>query len=112
MIESRPATTAAFDSLAASFDELLERGQMMGRPCLFLATGDRRRMLACLDAEVLGVRLGRTSDAFADAMAVPGATVFSPGAGRRGFADWVALPAAEHACWEHHVTAALALARP
>jgi hypothetical protein len=112
MIDSLPTTSAAFAELAASFDEVLDPGQMMGRPCLFLVTQGRRQMLACLDAEVLGVRLGRTTDAFAEAMAVPGATVFSPGAGRRAFADWVALPATEHAGWEHHVAAALALATP
>ncbi|UDY34684.1 hypothetical protein [Dermatobacter hominis] len=107
MIESEPATAAAFDRLAETFGDVLTRGQMMGRPCLFLADGGRRRMLACLDAEVLGVRLGRTTDAFADALALPGASVFSPGSGRKQFKDWVGLPAVASERWEPLVAQAL-----
>ena len=107
MIESAPATAAAFDRLADAFDDVLTRGQMMGRPCLFLADGGRRRMLACLDAEVLGIRLGRETDAFSEAMALPGASVFSPGSGRKQFKDWVGLPAGESERWEPLLVRAL-----
>jgi hypothetical protein len=108
VIESTPTTAAAFDDLADAFADVLTRGQMMGRPCLFLVADGRRRMLACLDAEVLGVRLGRTTDAFAEALAAPGAAVFSPGTGRKRFADWVGLPAEASDRWEPTVAVAVA----
>jgi hypothetical protein len=107
VIESAPSTAAAFERLVAEFDAVASRGQMMGRPCLFVAADGKRRMLACLDAEVLGVRLGRDTEAFASALAVPGAAVFSPGSGRKQFKDWVGLPSDASDRWESFVARAL-----
>ena len=107
MIESEPTTAAAFDALVDAFQQVASRGQMMGRPCLFVEVDGSRKMLACLDAEVLGVRLGRDTGAFAEALAVPGAGVFSPGTGRKQFKDWVGLPADASDRWETFVERAL-----
>lgn len=96
--------TAAFDALAATLAPLgVRRAQMMGRPVLAV----ERRMIACLDDGVLGVRLGAGSPAHTAALARPGAAVFSPGDRGRAFRDWVGLPPAAAAHWEDAVLEAL-----
>ncbi|MDM4762439.1 hypothetical protein QT381_05395 [Galbitalea sp. SE-J8] len=97
------AADAAFAPIVARFAGVLDRGTMMGRPILKHAG----RMVACLDGDGLGIRLGRESAAFADAMALPGAVLFSPGASGRDFADWVRLPVALEDHWEEFVARAL-----
>lgn len=93
-----PDALAAFERLAAVLEDAgAVRGAMMGRP--MLAT-HARRMFACLDSGRLGLRLGRGTREFDEALARPGAAVFAPGDGSRSFADWVALPVSEEAVWE------------
>lgn len=95
----------AFEHLIAVFDGAgLRRGSMMGRPMLSL----NRRMLACLEDDRLGIRLGRDTAEFAWAMTLPDARLFSPGQGARTFRDWVELVDAEPVDWERMLAAALA----
>ena len=77
------------------FAELIEaltpearRGTMMGRPIVLAGA----TMLACLDRDVLGIRLGRESTEFARAMAVPGAALFDPSGKGHPFKDWAGIP--------------------
>jgi len=75
----------------------------MGRPSVTIAG----RMVACLNGEVLGIRLMRTSPEFTDALALDGAELFDPSGKGRPFRDWVAVPVAEAAHWAPLVIAAL-----
>lgn len=98
----------AFDALAAALAPLgARRAQMMGRPMLSVD----RRMIACLDDGVLGVRLGAGSPAHTAALRRPGAAVFSPGGRGRTFRDWVGLPLAAADHWEDAALDALLAAR-
>lgn len=96
----------AFESVAAGLDGAgIRRGRMMGRPMLSIDG----RMFACLLEEGLTVRLGEGNDHFERALALPGAVVFSPGAGRV-FRDWVVVPAEHGDAWPALADAALAYA--
>ncbi|MFD1713700.1 hypothetical protein ACFSBZ_04375 [Amnibacterium flavum] len=92
-----------FDELAA---DLVERGarqgRMMGRP--MLSTGGR--MFACLNAGALGLKLGESSREHAEALAIPGAGLFSPAKGRI-FRDWVSLPLTASDDWERFAVIAM-----
>jgi len=76
---------------------------MMGRPMLSV----NGLMFACLDGDVLGLRLGAGSDEFGRALSVPGADIFAPSRGRSGFRDWVAVPVDSAGEWEHFAVAAM-----
>jgi hypothetical protein len=103
MIES-PAQSE-FDELASTLAaEGATRSQMMGRPMLSIGG----KMFACLDGPVLGLKLGRSTAEFAEALDLPGASVFSPGEGKRNFLDWVALPLDTVEEWERYARAAMA----
>lgn len=92
------AAEAAFAALAERFEGELTRGVMMGRRIL------KRdgRMIACVDGDGLGIRLGAGSGAFTAAMALPGAALFGPGRSA-GFRDWVSLPVALADRWDEFV---------
>ncbi|MFC0678562.1 hypothetical protein ACFFGH_12000 [Lysobacter korlensis] len=93
-----------FDELATSLAaDGAARSQMMGRP--MLAIGGK--MFACLDGPVLAVKLGRSTAEFEEALDLPGASVFSPGQGKRSFHDWVALPLDAIDEWERFARAAM-----
>ena len=95
----------SFEEVAAALEPLgARRGKMMGRPMLALGS----KMFACFDNERLAFRLGRSTPEFAEALAVPGAVPFSPGASGRVFRDWVALPLSAADEWERFAVAALA----
>jgi hypothetical protein len=101
MIESPAA--AEFDDLASRLTvHGATRAQMMGRPMLSVGG----KMFACLDGPVLGVKLGRETPEFAEALGLPGAAVFSPGNSKRNFLDWVALPVDAVDDWERFAMAA------
>ena len=103
MIES-PAQPE-FDELAASLaSDGATRSQMMGRPMISLGG----KMFACLDGPVLGVKLGRSTPEFEEALDLPGASVFSPGESKRSFRDWVALPVDAVDDWEPYARSAMA----
>ncbi|MBO3083284.1 hypothetical protein [Cellulomonas fengjieae] len=84
----------------AMADDLVARGatraQMMGRPILKVGS---TMFAGHVGGDRLVVRLGRDTDAFAEALALPGATVWEPGDSGRQFKDWVALPAALEDEW-------------
>ncbi len=103
MIES-PAQPE-FDELATSLAmHGATRSQMMGRPMLSIGG----KMFACLSGPVLAVKLGRSTDEFAEALDLPGAAVFKPGGdSQRSFHDWVALPLDSIDEWERFAAAAL-----
>ncbi|QZN84753.1 hypothetical protein [Cellulomonas sp. C5510] len=99
---------AAFDALAAALAPLgVRRGRMMGHPVLSV----EKRMIACLDDGVLGVRLGSGSPAHTATLGRPGAAVFSPGGRGRAFRDWVGLPLAAVDHWEEATLEALRAVR-
>lgn len=93
----------AFDDLAGSLvPQGARRGTMMGRPMLSLGG----KMFACLNAGMLGLKLGAGSESHTAALAVPGATLFSPGKDRV-FKDWVSLPADQADDWERFAVDAM-----
>ncbi|MFT4122588.1 MAG: hypothetical protein QM635_02025 [Microbacteriaceae bacterium] len=96
------AASAAFDAVAAHFAGRLDVGMMMGRRTL----RDGGRMIACLDADGLGIRLGRGTPVIEQALAVPGATLFAPGRSAP-FRDWASLPTAQRDRWAEFVERAL-----
>jgi len=81
-------------------DDLVARGatraQMMGRPILKAGS---TMFAAHIGGDRLAVKLGRDSPEHAEALALPGATVWSPGDSGRLFYDWVALPASAEDDW-------------
>ena len=83
-------TEVDYDAMA---DDLVARGatraQMMGRPILKVGS---TMFAAHVGGDRLAVKLGRDTAAFAEALTLPGATVWSPGDSGRLFHDWVALP--------------------
>ncbi|WP_293785273.1 GNAT family N-acetyltransferase [uncultured Aeromicrobium sp.] len=86
---SRPTATELFDELAEAMSWLgVRRAHMMGRPMLSID----RRMLACLDDDQLGLRLGRETRRHGEALTVAGTHLFTPGNRGRVFRDWIALP--------------------
>lgn len=99
--------TEAEESFADLVDDLVpsgaRRSQMMGRPMLAIDG----RMFACLDGDVLGIRLGAGTDEHRQALEVPGAALFSPGDKGRTFRDWVAIPSASADRWEEFAVAAM-----
>ena len=84
----------------AMADDLVARGatraQMMGRPILKVGS---TMFAAHVGGDRLAVKLGRDTAAFAQALALPGAAVWSPGDSGRLFHDWVALPASLEDEW-------------
>jgi hypothetical protein len=84
----------------AMADDLVARGatraQMMGRPILKVGS---TMFAAHVGGDRLAVKLGRDTVAFAEALALPGAAVWSPGDSARLFRDWVALPASLEDEW-------------
>ena len=98
------AAIANFDEVAVALEQLgARRAKMMGRPMLAL----ERRMFACLEGDRLALKLGAGTPEFDEAMAIPGAELFSRGASNRRFTDWVAIPAEHSDRWEEFAVAAL-----
>lgn len=97
MAAPRPSdeALALWDRVAAELgDPAIERGRMMGRPIL----KHRGTMFACLNGELLALKLGEGTPQLAAALAVPGAELFDPGSVNRPFKAWATIPitAAEH----------------
>jgi hypothetical protein len=93
----------AFDAIWREVEGDLRRASMMGRPSL----NRGRRMVACLDGDGLAIRLGRDSRPFAEALALPGAQLFTPGRSERTFRDWVHLPVAHADRWPEFLAASV-----
>jgi hypothetical protein len=96
----------------AMADDLVARGatraQMMGRPILKVGS---TMFAAHVGGDRLAVKLGRDSPSFQEAMALPGAAVWSPGDSGRLFYDWVALPASAEDDWMRFAEIARVLAQ-
>jgi TfoX/Sxy family transcriptional regulator of competence genes len=95
-----------FDRIVDALGREVERKQMMGSPILMHSD----KMVACLDGDLLAVKLGRDRAEYAEALAVPGADIWSPQKGRTGFTDWVAIPVAQSGVWLDWVRTAIDLA--
>ena len=83
-----------FEDLVEALGPEVRRAQMMGRPTIMSG----RTMVACLSGDRLGVKLGRSTDRFAEALELDGAEVFEPGPGHQ-FKDWVAIPVSSGDTW-------------
>ena len=98
MLHARRVTEESdYEAMA---DDLVGRGatraQMMGRPILKVGS---TMFAAHVGGDRLAVKLGRESAEHAEALELPGATVWAPGDGDRYFYDWVALPASLEDEW-------------
>jgi len=95
-----------FDRIVETLGPEIERKQMMGSPILMR----EGKMVACLDGDLFAVKLGRNREEYAEALEVPGADIWSPQKGRKGFTDWVGIPVAQSAIWLDWVRTAIDLA--
>jgi hypothetical protein len=95
-----------FDRIVESLGREVERKQMMGSPILM----HDGKMVACLNGDLLAVKLGRDRPEHADALTVPGAATWSPQPSRNGFTDWVGMPLAASGVWLDWVRTAIDLA--
>lgn len=95
-----------FGRIVETLGHEVERKQMMGSPVLM----HEGRMVACLNGDLLAVKLHRDRPEHAEALAVAGAAIWSPQPTRRGFTDWVGMPLAASAVWLDWVRTAIDLA--
>jgi TfoX/Sxy family transcriptional regulator of competence genes len=97
---------AEFGKIAETLDGDVSRRQMMGCPILMR----EGKMVACLDADVLAVKLGRTREEHAEALGIPGAALWSPKESHRQFSDWVGIPVTQSEHWLDWTRTAIDLA--
>jgi hypothetical protein len=95
-----------FDRVVETLGSEVERRKMMGSPILMR----EGKMVACLDGDLLAVKLGRERAEYTEALALPGVDIWSPQKGRRGFTDWVGMPLAASGVWLDWVRTAIDLA--
>lgn len=95
-----------FDRVVAALGPEVERKRMMGSTVLMR----EGKMVACLDGDLLAVKLGRDRPEHAEALAVPGAATWSPQPSRNGFTDWVGMPVTASGGWLDWVRTAIDLA--
>ncbi|TAJ49196.1 MAG: hypothetical protein EPO52_05265 [Herbiconiux sp.] len=88
-------------------DPAITRGRMMGRPILTY----RGTMFACLNGELLGLKLGAGTAEHTAALRIPGSELFDPGGKGRPFKDWVSLAPDAAAEWPRFASDALAFVR-
>ncbi|SEM18665.1 hypothetical protein [Streptacidiphilus jiangxiensis] len=94
-----------FDEIAVDLAPLgATAGAMFGKRAL-KAHG---KAFACLKGDLLAFRLGDSSPAHAEALALPGAELFDPSGKHRPFKDWVALPDTHAEAWPAYAEKALA----
>jgi hypothetical protein len=97
-----------FDALADELAPLgAKKSKMFGMPCLKDPDG---KAFVGLHGDELVVRLARESAEHAEALALNGAHLFEPMAGRP-MKDWICLPEAEHERWSEFAVAARATPR-
>lgn len=97
-----------FDALAEELAPLgARKSKMFGMPCLKDPDG---KAFVGLHEDELVVRLSRDSAEHAEALALGGAHLFEPMAGRP-MKDWVCLPEAERERWTEFAAAARATPR-
>jgi hypothetical protein len=97
---------AEFDRVVEALGPEVERKRMMGSAVLMR----EGKMVACLNGDLLAVKLGRDRPEHAEALAVPGAATWSPQPSRNGFTDWVGMPLAASGVWLDWVRTAIDLA--
>jgi hypothetical protein len=95
-----------FDRVVEALGPEVERKRMMGSWVLMR----EGKMVACLNGDLLAVKLGRDRPEHAEALAVPGAATWSPQPSRNGFTDWVGMPLAASGVWLDWVRTAIDLA--
>jgi hypothetical protein len=95
-----------FGRIVETLGPEVERKQMMGSPILMR----EGKMVACLDGDLLAVKLGRDRPEHTEALTVPGADTWSPQQGRKGFTDWVGMPVERRDVWLDWVRTAIDLA--
>jgi TfoX/Sxy family transcriptional regulator of competence genes len=95
-----------FDRVVETLGSEVERKKMMGSPILMR----EGKMVACLNGDLLAVKLRRDRPEHAEALTVPGAATWSPQPSRRGFTDWVGMPVAASDVWLDWVRTAIDLA--
>lgn len=95
-----------FDRVVEALGPEVERKRMMGSAVLMR----EGKMVACLNGDLLAVKLGRDRPEHAEALAVPGAATWSPQPSRNGFTDWVGMPLAASSVWLDWVRTAIDLA--
>lgn len=95
-----------FDRIVETLGPEVERKRMMGSAVLMR----EGKMVACLNGDLLAVKLGRDRPEHTEALAVPGAAIWSPQPSRTGFTDWVGMPVAASGVWLDWVRTAIDLA--
>lgn len=93
-----------FDDLAA---ELAPRGAAAGAMFGKRALKARGKAFACLQGDLLAVKLGDGTPAHSGARALAGAELFDPSGKGRPFKDWVAIPVSHSDQWPHYAGTAL-----
>lgn len=93
-----------FDDIAA---DLAPQGAIAGAMFGKRALKANGKAFACLKDDALAFRLGAGTPAHADALKLPGATLFDPSGKDRPFKDWVAVPAAQKSQWNRLARTAL-----
>ncbi len=95
----------------ARFTELLDDLKMLGvtqSPFFgrrgLVADG---KVIACFLDDSVAFKLGRTTHAFAEALALPGADLWHPGNRSVPFKDWVRIPDTHQDQWGHFAEQAL-----
>jgi len=97
-----------FDELAEELAPLgAKKSKMFGMPCL--KDPDGKAFVGLSDGQLV-VRLARDCAEHAEALALDGAHLFEPMAGRP-MKDWVCLPETEHERWSEFALAARATPR-
>ena len=97
---------AQFTTVAETLGDEVTLRQMMGCPILMR----EGKMVACLDADVFAVKLGRTREEHAEALGIPGAALWSPKESHRQFSDWVGIPVEQSEHWLDWTRTAIDLA--
>lgn len=95
-MESSEQAKQAFHSVA---EILADQGVVLGKTFGAQALMLNKKAIACLHGEKMAFKLGRESDRHAEALSLPGATLFDPSGMGRAFKDWVEIPLAEGINW-------------
>ncbi len=98
------AATTAFEGLG---EELAPAGVVLGKMFGARSLMLNNKALACLNGDKVVFKLGRDSQAFAPALALPGAALFDPSGRNRPYKDWVEVPFTSHQEWPALAEAAL-----
>ncbi|HEY8721490.1 hypothetical protein [Pengzhenrongella sp.] len=95
---------SVFEALAG---ELAPAGAVAAKMFGAHAITLRKKAFACLQGEVIALKLGAGSAAHTTALALPGAALWDPSGMDRPFKDWVAVPVTDAASLSDLAAAAL-----